>query len=60
MSSKLISLLQDTKISPLFVRVIPYYCYQVSVWQLIMSTELKKKDILEFSRDDIASWLADR
>ena len=60
MSSKLISFLQVTKISLLLVRVIPYYCYQVRVWQLIMFTERKKKDILEFSRDEIVSWLADR
>ncbi len=30
------------------------------VWQLIMSSERKKKDILEFSRDELVSWLADR
>ena len=60
MSSKLISILQFTRISPLFVGETPYYGYQGRVWQLIMFSERKKKDILEIRRDELVSWLADR
>jgi len=60
MSSKLISFLQDSGCDLPLDSVNVNYGHQVYVWQLVMFTEFRKKDILEFSRDEIVSWLADR